>query len=528
MAVPAVVEYKYWEARCERLPKSMPWFFKPIDPVEETRHYEQLHHKYAPKLLEVYMKLGGFYYKSGQKVASNMGGFVPKIYQDICQPFLNDIPARDPAEVRAVVEAELKRPRDEVFATWEEEPIGCASIGQVHRATLKNGQNVVVKVQNLEAERTFKGDVFALKTLMDVAMPQLSVAFDEIQKQFATEFDYRGECKNAMEIRENLRKAGYNDIIVPEVYPDLCSEKLMVMEEISPSTPLHHALDEQAEQMAKQKGISKDKFIAAEKERVEAEEKKLAKEGKVIKSVSAGDYDKYIALQRWKRWAYNWTLGWFKDGADGIIVPLNAAKLVDDLLAVHGHEILIDGVFNADPHPGNVLCVDGKIALIDYGQVKRIDDKERLDLAKLIMLVEAALKVDPRVDPNARPEVHARARKAIATFSREMGMKTEKDLDDSYYDQCVVYFGRMDAAFLYPRNVIQWSDWIQERDPLGNIDKVDYFVMVNTASMMLRGLGEMLQQYRNLAECWGPMARRALEEKNMLEDVEREIKTWSV
>ena len=66
-----------------------------------------------------------------------------------------------------------------------------------------------------------------------------------------------------------------------------------------------------------------------------------------------------------------------------MLVPLNAAKLIDDLLYVHGHEVLIDGCFNADPHPGNVLCADGKLALIDYGQVKRISDKERLDLAKV-------------------------------------------------------------------------------------------------------------------------------------------------
>jgi len=106
------------------------------------------------------MKLGGFYYKSGQKMAANMGGFVPKYYQDICQPFLNDIPARPPADIRAVVEGEIKRPREEVFSSWEDTPIGCASIGQVHRATLKaTGQKVVVKVQNPEAERTFVGDV---------------------------------------------------------------------------------------------------------------------------------------------------------------------------------------------------------------------------------------------------------------------------------------------------------------------------------------------------------------------------------
>lgn len=315
---------------------------------------------------------------------------------------------------------------------------------------------------------------------------------------------------------------------MPEVYADLCTSKLMVMEEIRPSTPLHDALDEQAALFAKQKGMTKREFIDSEKARVEAEAHALAKEGKVMKSVSAKDYDRYIALQRWKKSAYNWTVGWFAKVSDAdVIVPLNAAKLIDDLLAAHGHEILIDGCFNADPHPGNVLCADGKLALIDYGQVKRIDDKARLDYAKMTLLVREAIKVDPRVNPGVKPEVHAAARKAISAFAREIGFQTEKDLDDSYYDMSCVYFGRMDAAFLYPRNLIQWSDWIQDRDPLGNIDKVDYLVMINTASMMLRGLGEALGQYRNLAEVWGPMAEQALQEKGRLAEVEEEVAAWT-
>ena len=63
-------------------------------------------------------------------------------------------------------------------------------------------------------------------------------------------------------------------------------------------------------------------------------------------------------------------------------LPTVARRLVDDLLAVHGYEVLIDGCFNADPHPGNVLYIDGKLGLIDYGQVKRLTDKERLDLVR--------------------------------------------------------------------------------------------------------------------------------------------------
>lgn len=205
---------------------------------------------------------------------------------------------------------------------------------------------------------------------------------------------------------------------------------------------------------------------------------------------------------------------------------MNAAQLIDDLLAVHGHEILINGCFNADPHPGNVLCADGKLALIDYGQVKRITTKERMDLAKMVVLVEAALKVDPRTDPNVDPAVHAAARKSVAKYGRAMGMKTAKMLEATFYELCVVYYGRMDSGWLYPNNIIQWTDKMEARDPMGSLDEIEYLVMVNMSSLMLRGLGEMLQQYRNLADCWGPIAKRALEEEGQLAEVTSEIEGW--
>ncbi|GMH65779.1 hypothetical protein TrRE_jg8863 [Triparma retinervis] len=475
---------------------------------EEKKRFEALHHKYAKPLFDVYMSLGGFYYKNGQKIASNMSGVAPKIYQDMFQPFLNDIPARSPSDIRAVVEGELGKAREEVFSTWDDVPIGCASIGQVHRATLKStGERVVVKVQNPDAERTFVGDVFALKVLVDMFMPQLSPAFDEIEKQFKTEFDYRGEMRNAKEIRENLKKE-FPDIIVPYVYDEFCSKKLMVMEEVRPSTPLHDALDEQAERMAKSQGMTKEEFVEKEKVRVEEE-----------------------TLSRALKSTWNWTGGFilpnFDLSNDDVVVPLNAARLIDDLLNVHGHEILIDGVFNADPHPGNVLCADGKLALIDYGQVKRITTKERMDLAKMIVLVEAAVKVDPRTDPNVDPEVHKRARISVAEHGKKIGMKTEKMLEETMYEMCVVYYGRIDSAWLYPYNTIQWTDMMEARDPMGSLDDIEYLVMVNMSSLMLRGLGEMLQQYRNLAECWGPIARKALEKEGKRQEVELEIEGWT-
>ena len=547
VAVPMIIDYKWLEWKLEVAPNSeMLRRFFPLLPEEEQKHqFQQLHEKHAKPLFDSFMELGGFYYKSGQKIAANMSGVIPKTYIDMFQPFLNDIPARSfDEDIRRVVEGELGDgvALEDVFSEFDREPIGCASIGQVHRARLKsNGRRVVVKVQNPEAERTFRGDVFALKVVVDEFMPQFSVAFAEIERQFATEFDYRGECKNQQEVSDNLKKAGFDDVIVPELVPELCSQRMMVMEEIYPSTPLHQQLMSQAGKMAKQKGMTKEEFMDSEMERVNKEVDALAKEGKVMQSVTEEQYDQYIALQKGKKGTfralkqvYNVTLGWFttpydmSEEEDNVIVPLNAARLINRLFAVHGHECLIDGCFNADPHPGNILCVDGKLALIDYGQVKRISDAQRYELSKTILLVDAAIKCDPRQTPDIPPEVHQRARQSIINYARQVGMKTKNDLDETLYEMNVVYMGRMDKAFVYPLNIIQWTDKMQTNDPMGELPpNLDYFIMVNMTTMMLRGLGEYLQQYRNAAACWAPFARQALAEKEgALEAVEAEIRGW--
>ena len=542
VAVPMIVDYKWLEWKLEKAPK-VEWlrsYFPQLPEEEQKRQFQELHEKHAKPLFDLFMELGGFYYKSGQKIAANISGVCPKTYIDMFQPFLNDIPARDMDDIRSVVEGELGQKIEDIFSEFEPEPIGCASIGQVHRARLKsNGQRIVVKVQNPEAERTFRGDVFALKVVVDAFMPQLSVAFAEIERQFATEFDYRGECQNQRDVSNNLKKAGIDDIIVPELVPELCTKRMMVMEEVYPSTPLHDQLTQQAEKMARQKGMTKEEFMDAEMDRMNRVVEELAKQGKVMKSITEEQYDQYIALQKGKQGVYralkqmyNSTFGWFTslyDMEDDVIVPLNAARLINRLFAIHGHECLIDGCFNADPHPGNILCVDGKLALIDYGQVKRLTDQQRYDLAKTVLLVDAAIKVDPRQTPDVDPQIHARARQSVVDHVTDLGMTTKYNLPETLYEMTVVYYGRMDKAFVYPLNVIQWTDKMQQNDPMGTLPpSLDYVIMVTQTTLMLRGLGEYLMQYRNAAECWAPYARQALAERpGQLEAVENEIASWS-
>ena len=65
---------------------------------------------------------------------------------------------------------------------------------------------------------------------------------------------------------------------------------------------------------------------------------------------------------------------------------LDPAATIRTLFEVHGHQLLLDGFFNGDPHPGNImLCDDGRLGLIDWGQVKRLGLDERVRLARLLI-----------------------------------------------------------------------------------------------------------------------------------------------
>ena len=77
-----------------------------------------------------------------------------------------------------------------------------------------------------------------------------------------------------------------------------------------------------------------------------------------------------------------------------------------------------------------------------------------------------------------------------------------------------------------PPASLQWSDKLEASDPVQSIDDVDYPVMTNTVTLMIRGLGEILNQSRDVATAWGPFARRALAEKGLLAAVEVEIASW--
>jgi len=212
------------------------------------------------------------------------------------------------------------------FATFDREPIGSASIGQVHRATLHDGTPVVVKICYPHVERLLRGDVRTVKAFAEVAQPVHVPALNEIEKQFQTEFDYRTEAEHLEVVRDNLMRAGLagpgKPCVVPKPYRQFCTKRVLVMEELK-GDKLAVALKRDLEHWANVTGKSV------------AELQQQADKGR-----TAAEFDRYIAAadaQRrvkntWTR-LYNTTAGVLPGVAkreyhSKVELPLNHAQLV--------------------------------------------------------------------------------------------------------------------------------------------------------------------------------------------------------
>lgn len=451
VALPAFFEYKALEYRCEMLPRlvkgtPMARLCPEMSADVEAARFEPLHSKWAPAFRSKFLELRGFYLKHGQGIANNVADLFPKTWQNEMEPLLDKVPPQPVVRIREILAAEGISD----IQVADGPPLGSASIGQVHRARWRD-QNVVVKVQYPEVERTFRGDVLAVKRVCRELFPQYYIAFEEIERQFRTEFDYRGEAANTKDIRRSLASNPYSrEILVPAVH--LATRRCLVMDEV-PGVPLTKALRRLAKVEAARRGLdSIEALVAVE----DAAAEQAAKKGQLLQN----------------SW---WVSHYWKSNA----LPVSPANLVDRLLQVHGHQVLIDGCFSGDPHPGNCLIdSDGKIALIDFGQVKRIDERARLAVAKLLLLVDEAVKHDPRTTNQPPDDAFQRAKRAVATAMLDMGFKTQRADPDVLYSMASVYFGRDDRAWLYPNNFQQWTDEMQRLDPVESLDECEPMVFV--------------------------------------------------
>jgi aarF domain-containing kinase len=328
--------------------------------------WERLHAETSKAGLDKIMELQGFYVKSGQMCAANVGNAFPPVWRDTMAPLQDSCPARPFDVVKSIVEEDLGRALEDVFDCFEESPVGAASIGQVHRAALKDGSRVVVKVMYPGVEGVFRGDVRTIKMFCEVAQPVHVPTLLEIERQFMTEFDYRREARQLDDVRRNMMAAGIagdpsRKCAIPRPHLDLCTKRVLVMEELRGgklTDELRKDVERQMDRMKKSLG----KFGGDE----EALERGFAREFSTGENgPTSEEYETFIKFLDAKRRLtnaysalYNASVGWLpgvkkRDYEGKSSLPINHAKLIDDLLYIHGHQILVDGCFNGDPHPGN-------------------------------------------------------------------------------------------------------------------------------------------------------------------------------
>ncbi len=140
--------------------------------------------------------------------------------------------------VRSALERELGQPLSEVYSSFDEVPIGAASIGQVHAATLASGEEVVVKIQRPEIQAIIETDIALLDFLaglLEKYVPESRVfrpriIVDEFFKTLVYELDYVVECNNMARIARNM--AGISEIVIPRVYKEYSSTRVLTLERL--------------------------------------------------------------------------------------------------------------------------------------------------------------------------------------------------------------------------------------------------------------------------------------------------------
>ena len=187
------------------------------------------------RLRQVLEELGPSFIKIGQLLATRPD-LVPARYVTELKKLYDKTTPSPYGEVRAVIRAELGRDVEEVFASFEPEALASASIGQVHRATLKDGRKVAVKVQHVGTEEAMVLDFeilrglvsFVEKTFAGSRIWQPREHLEELRLMLEREFDYIVEMRNTQRVAHNFRH--HPEVHIPEMVPALCTKRLLVME----------------------------------------------------------------------------------------------------------------------------------------------------------------------------------------------------------------------------------------------------------------------------------------------------------
>lgn len=414
---------------------------KAWDPKGDLAKQWRCQHEIGAKALsELIQQMNGFYVKAGQLIATRVDLF-PQEYSSELSYLVDSVNPFPFSQVRRVVEKELLGGYrlEDVFESFDEEPLGSASVAQVHRARLHGGQEVAVKVQRPNIEAQLLNDVSVIKDFCnkfrDVFPVDYYTVFSELEEQLKEEFDFCKEADSMERVAGALQNGGRQaPVLVPRSVPGLVCRQVLCMDFV-PGVPLS-----QLEQELERQGRS--------------------------------------------------------TSADSRMAQMFGKKFLTSLSDAFAVMIFEEGFFHADPHPGNVfVTTDGNVALIDFGQMKRIGYKFRRELAEMVLHIADCQDTQQDYDEMAR-------------LGDRMGLK----FSETAHKNCPAALG------LY---IMDWSRIelpggysAHELSPRNVMTDVTYFprewVLTCRALQLIRGVAARLELEWSLPKVWRESALRAL------------------
>lgn len=193
----------------------------------------------AKRLVKLLEELGPTFIKLGQILSTRID-LLPKQYIEELEKLQDNTPNMTTKEVSQIFISELGFNPEEVFAEFNWQPLASASIGQVHWGKLVNGQEVVVKVQRLNIQKLMEIDIeimfnltqFLIKKTDWAKQYSLLEMVEEISNSLRGELDYLSEGRNCEKLRSFLAPKPNNQIIIPEVYWEYTTGKVLTLEYI--------------------------------------------------------------------------------------------------------------------------------------------------------------------------------------------------------------------------------------------------------------------------------------------------------
>lgn len=267
-------------------------------------------------------KLGPAFVKLGQ-LLSTRGEILPPEYLEGLSRLQDDNEPIAWEDIRELLAEQYEADPLKIFAEINPEPAATASLGQVHHAQLRDGREIVIKVQRPDLQPNLDDDLTALEMLAEELHQhtdfgrkyQLVNMVRNLRKSITGELNYSREAANAVRLKNALQD--YERLLVPAPIEDLCRPKVLVTEKVC---------------------------------------------GTKITELSGV-----------------------------VLVDVDGKSLADELFEAYLQQVLVDGLFHADPHPGNIwLTHDHRLAILDTGLMVHVRPEIRAALLQLLLAIANA------------------------------------------------------------------------------------------------------------------------------------------